>query len=131
MVYGYLPAMITEYCPTSAASECDTCESSCNKQYGIMDEKNKLFKIINMGNCKSTLLNSDVLCVYDNLSNIIDSGINKFRMDFYTEKESEVFEIVKSYKEKLFNKFDNKENIVIEEIKKNGFTKGHYFRGID
>lgn len=131
MVYGYLPAMITEYCPTSTASDCETCGICGNNNHGIIDEKNKLFKVINMGNGKNTILNSDVLCVYDNLSNIIDSGINKFRMDFYTEKEIDILQIVKAYKEKLSNKFDNKENKIIEELKINGFTKGHYFRGID
>jgi putative protease len=131
VVYGYLPAMITEYCPTSAIGECDVCESGCNKSYGIIDEKDKLFKVINMGNCKSTILNSDVLCVYDNLSNIIDSGISKLRMDFYDEQENEVFEIVKAYKDKMLNPWDNKESSVIEAVKQKGFTKGHYFRGIE
>lgn len=131
VVYGYLPAMITEYCPTSAAGNCEVCESGCNGNYGIVDEKDKLFKVINMGNCKSTILNSDVLCVYDNLSNIIESGIRKLRMDFYDEEENDVFEIVKAYKDKSLNLWDNKENKVIEAVKKNGFTKGHYFRGID
>ena len=131
VVYGYLPAMITEYCPTSAAGECDVCKSGCNKNHGIIDEKDKLFKVINMGNCKSTILNSDVLCVYDNLLNVIESGISKLRMDFYDEVESEVFEIVKAYKDKLLNPWDNNENRVIEAVKKKGFTKGHYFRGIE
>ena len=131
VVYGYLPAMITEYCPSSAAGECDVCGSGCNKNYGIIDEKDKLFKVINMGNCKSTILNSDVLCVYDNLLNVVESGISKLRMDFYDEEESEVFEIVKAYKDKLLNLWDNNENSAIESVKKKGFTKGHYFRGIE
>jgi putative protease len=131
VVYGYLPAMITEYCPTSAIGECDVCESGCNKSYGIIDEKDKLFKVINMGNCKSTILNSDVLCVYDNLSNMIESGISKLRMDFYDEQENEVFEIVKAYKDKMLNLWDNNESSVIEAVKQKGFTKGHYFRGIE
>jgi U32 family peptidase len=131
VVYGYLPAMITEYCPSSAAENCGSCGSGCNEKHGIVDEKDKLFKVIHMGSCKSTILNSDVLCVYDNLSNIIESGISKLRLDFYDEEESEVFEIVKAYKDKMLNLWGNSEHKVIEEIKKKGFTKGHYFRGID
>lgn len=131
VVYGYLPAMITEYCPSTSALNCDVCESGCNNNHGIMDEKNKLFKVINMGNCKNTILNSDVLCVYDNLSNVIESGASKLRMDFYTEDENEIFEIVKAYKEKSLNPWNNIESKVIEAVKKNGFTKGHYFRGIE
>jgi putative protease len=131
VVYGYLPAMITEYCPASAAGGCDICESGCNGNYGIIDERDKLFKVINMGNCRSTILNSDVLCVYDNLSNIIESGISKLRLDFYDEDEEVVFQIVKAYKDKSLNLFDKNDNSAIEAVKKNGFTKGHYFRGID
>lgn len=131
VVYGYLPAMITEYCPTSAAGDCNVCESGCGGNYGIIDEKDKLFKVINMGNSKSTILNSDVLCVYDNLSNIVESGISKLRLDFYDEEDKVVFEIVKAYKDKSINLWDSKESKVIETIKKNGFTKGHYFRGIE
>ncbi|MDF2841490.1 MAG: hypothetical protein K0Q99_2262, partial [Clostridia bacterium] len=130
LVYGYQPAMITEYCPKTAVSECDSCHNS-NSDYGIMDERNKLFRIVSMGNCKTTILNSDVLCVYENLSNVIDSGISKLRLDFYIEKDHEVLQIVKAYKEKLNNLGDNKKNDIIEERKKSGYTKGHYFRGID
>lgn len=131
IVYGYLPAMITEYCPSSAASDCLSCGNGCNKHHGMQDERNKLFRVRNMGNCKSVILNSDVLCAYDNLSNIVDSGINKLRMDFYAENENEVFEIVKAYKEKLNNLYENIENKAIEQIKQKGFTKGHFFRGIE
>ncbi|OGO76603.1 MAG: hypothetical protein A2Y23_05395 [Clostridiales bacterium GWB2_37_7] len=131
IVYGYLPAMITEYCPKTAASECDACNNSEHTSYGILDEKYKLFRIVNMGNCKSMILNSDVLCVYENLANIIDSGIHKLRLDFYFEKDKDIFEIVKAYKEKLYNLSDNSKSNVIDELKKNGYTKGHYFRGIE
>ena len=131
VVYGYLPAMITEYCPTSSTGECDVCGSGCNESHGIVDEKGKLFKIMNMGNCMSTILNSDVLCVYDNLSNVIESGISKLRMDFYDEEERVVYEIVKAYKDKLMYPREDNENSVIETVKKKGFTKGHYFRGIE
>ncbi|MDF2891025.1 MAG: family peptidase [Clostridia bacterium] len=131
VVYGYLPAMITEYCPSSAASDCDACGSSCNKNHGIMDDRNKLFRLISLGNCKTTILNSDVLCVYDNLANVMESGISKLRMDFYNEEEKDILEIVKAYKDKMMNPWNNKENMAIEEIKNKGFTKGHYFRGIE
>ncbi|HYE09589.1 MAG TPA: U32 family peptidase, partial [Patescibacteria group bacterium] len=131
VIYGYLPAMITEYCPSSAVSDCNACESGCHRNHGIIDERNKLFKVISLGNCKTAILNSDVLCVYDNISNVIEGGISKLRMDFYNEEEDDIFEIVKAYKDKTLNPWDNKESEAIEAVKKNGFTKGHYFRGIE
>lgn len=131
MVHGYLPAMITEYCPSTAVAHCETSERGCNKSYGMLDERNKLFKVMSIGNCKNIIMNSDVLCAYDHLSNIIDSGISKLRMDFYFENEQEVHDIVKAYKNKMSSTFVNISEDVIESIKAKGYTKGHYFRGID
>jgi len=130
IVYGYLPAMITEYCPSTAAAKCSKCGSGCSKSYGIVDERNKMFPVRSMGNCRSTILNSDVLCVYDHLSNIKDSGANHFRMDFYLENEQDIYHLVKAYKNKMNGSPDTNSEI-IEKIKAKGYTKGHYFRGID
>lgn len=130
LVYGYIPAMITEYCPNSTAEDCRSCKRR-NGSYGIVDERDKLFRVINMGNCRNLILNSDVLCVYDNLSSIIDSGVSKLRLDFYVENNKEVFDIIEAYKQKLQNLTNNMEHDIINSIKQRGFTKGHYFRGID
>ncbi|MGB7604519.1 MAG: DUF3656 domain-containing protein [Lutisporaceae bacterium] len=131
LVYGYIPAMITEYCPSSTGSECNSCKEQDNKEYGIIDEKEKLFRVINLGNCRNLILNSDVLCVYDNLSSIIESDISKLRLDFYIENNEEVFDIIKAYKQKLENLTSNICPPIINYIKQKSFTKGHYFRGID
>lgn len=84
-----------------------------------------------MGGCKSAILNSDVLCVYDNLSNILDSGASRIRLDFYSETEHEIFEILTAFQEKISKTADSQQNPIIEQMKQRGFTKGHYFRGIE
>ncbi len=131
MVYGYFPAMITDYCPGSTSLECSSCKKQGRIEYSIIDEKEKLFKVINLGNCRNLILNSDVLCVYDNLSSIIESDISRLRLDFYVENNEEVFDIIKAYKQKLENLTSNICSPIINNIKQKNFTKGHYFRGID
>ncbi|MDF2519944.1 MAG: peptidase, partial [Clostridia bacterium] len=131
LVYGYLPVMVTEYCPNSTTAECSSCRRQGFRDYGIVDERDKSFKVINMGNCRNLILNSDVLCVFDNLSSIIDSGTSKLRLDFYVENNKEIFDIIEAYKNKLDNLTGALEYDIINSIKEKGFTKGHYFRGID
>lgn len=131
IVYGYIPAMITEYCPSSTLGKCNSCKKQGNKEYGIIDEREKLFRVINLGNCRNLILNSDVLCVYDNLSSIIESSISRLRLDFYVENDEEVFDIIKAYKQSLENLNTDACPPIINDIKRKSFTKGHYFRGID
>lgn len=131
LVYGYIPVMVTEYCPGSTAEQCSSCKKQGYKKYGIIDEKGKLFRVINLGNCRNLFLNSDVLCVYDNLSSIIESGISRLRLDFHIENDEEVFDIIKAYKQRLMSLAIDNFPPIIKDIKQKGFTKGHYFRGID
>lgn len=131
VVYGYLPAMITEHCPTSEITGCTKCVEGCGAEYAIVDERNKRFKLIQMGKGKNIILNSDILCVYDHLATIAESGIASFRLDFYDEGEEAVFDITKAYKQKLSNLRSNTSCTAIEQMKQKGYTKGHYFRGIE
>ena len=131
VVYGYLPAMITEYCPSSEVTSCSRCIEGCGRKYALVDEKNKMFKLVQMGKGKNIILNSDILCVYDNLATIGESGIARFRLDFYDEEEAVVFDVTKAFKDKLINIRSNTLSTAIEQIKEKGYTKGHYFRGIE
>lgn len=131
LVYGYIPAMVTEYCPSSAAGDCSSCGGQCRQNYGIMDDRQKLFRTIHMGSCKTMILNSDILCVYDNLSNVMEAGANRIRLDFYHEEAREINEIVRVFGEKVNNSSEKINTGIIDQIKQKGFTKGHYFRGID
>lgn len=130
LVYGYLPVMTTEYCPLSLLEEdCKYSDRCMNSNYGIIDEKGKKFRLVKLNSCRTQILNSDVLFVPEELAKIADGGITKFRADFYAEKPEEIFEIVKLYKN--YNSIGEKQKQLMHRVKDAGFTKGHFFRGVD
>lgn len=130
IVYGYLPVMTTEYCPTSIfKGKCDYSGGCDSSDYGIMDEKGKIFKIIKLDTCRTQLLNSNVLLLAEDLGSIIESGITKLRADFYIESQEDISRIMRLYCN--FKNINSDDRLFIDEIKGRGFTKGHFYRGVD
>jgi len=129
-VYGYLPLMTTEYCPQSLLREgCEFTKSCAGSNYGIIDEKGKKFRILKLNSCRTQILNADVLFVPEELDRIIKAGVGKLRCDFYVESPSEVHDIIALYRNSSSTSDSDKR--IISGIKGRGFTKGHYFRGVE
>jgi putative protease len=130
VVYGYMPVMTTEYCPVSMLKNSCGNERGCNSSnYGIIDEKGKIFRVVSLGGCRTQLLNSNILLLAEELGAIAESGVSKLRADFYFEAPEEVSRIIKLYKS--FGNFDKKDMLLIEQLKDKGFTKGHFYRGVE
>lgn len=129
VVYGYMPVMTTEYCPVSLQNDgCSDAGGCINSNYGIIDEKGKIFRIVKLGSCRTQLLNSNVLLLAEELEDFIGSGITKLRADFYFESPEEISGIIKMYRNK---RMDESDRLLLERIKGRGFTKGHFYRGVD
>ncbi len=128
IVYGYMPVMTTEYCPISM-SDVNTCNNACkNGEYAIKDHLGKIFRIIKTDtNCRTQILNSDLLFLAEEISKICSSGVRSIRMDFYVESREETRNIVDLYINGQ-DQIDFKERV--DKIKAVGFTKGHFFRGV-
>lgn len=129
VVYGYLPVMTTEYCPVSMGGGCDQRGGCKNLNYGIIDEKRKVFRIIRLDSCRTQILNSDVLFLAEELSDITGSGVSILRADFYFENPEDIGRIVKLYRN--HGDMDKHDRALMESIKGKGFTKGHFYRGVD
>jgi len=130
VVYGYLPVMTTEYCPVSMFRDSCNYPRGCNSSnYGIIDEKGKIFRIKKLDSCRTQLLNSNVLFMVEDLGDVIDSGVMKLRADFYIEGPDEVGRIMKLYRN--YSSMNDDDRLLIKEIKGLGFTKGHFYRGVD
>lgn len=130
LVYGRIPVMTTEYCPVSLLKKNCLYSDDCREsKYDIIDDKGKKFRIIKLNSCRTKLLNSDVLFVAEDLERIIENGVKRLRLNFYTESPEEVFEIVSLYKR--YPNIGDAENKLIQRIKNTGFTRGHFFRGIE
>jgi len=127
VVYGQLPLMTMEYCPLSSESGCKGCKNQ--RRYGLKDAKGAVFPIF-CNQYKTQLLNSNVLFVAEEMDKIVDTGVKRIRFDFYRESPKTVREIIELYKN--YNNLDNeKYTSIINRIKNAGYTKGHYFRGVD
>ncbi|MEG1141679.1 MAG: U32 family peptidase [Clostridia bacterium] len=137
VVYGYTPLMITEYCPMGViVRECkkDKRVAKCMKStYALRDFKEEEYRVSQDIFCRSTIYNSKVTCMLDNLYELNEIGINIFRLDFTLENRQTVKEVIKAYQEVLDNdyKLGSKATKLYNELDEKGVTAGHYYRGVE
>ncbi|HWR61991.1 MAG TPA: DUF3656 domain-containing protein [Clostridia bacterium] len=130
VVYGYMPVMTTEYCPMSMQkSDCNQMGGCKASNYGIIDEKRKIFRLVSLDSCRTQLLNSDVLLLAEELGEVTGSGVTRLRGDFYFESPEEIESIIKLYRN--YGNMDRENRRILEKIKAKGFTKGHFYRGVE
>lgn len=131
--YGYLPVMVSKYCPFSVVKECLT-DKECNRckfsyGYGLKDRLGKVFRMTRK-NGTTIIYNSQPLIIIENLKEVYNSNVDMVRLDFTFEDD--IKEIQTMYYEFANNNIDEK-NIArfVDKIKKSkGLTKGHYYRGV-
>ncbi len=137
-VYGRLPLMISEYCPVgcteggfSASSKCSGC---CSKgEYLLKDRLGIEFPVLSDNvDCRSTILNSNVLFIPDGAKSLRQAGVDIFRLYILDERPEDVKELVRLFRASIIGSNTDIEahNELVERIKATGFTKGHYYRGV-
>ena len=94
VVYGYTPLMITEYCPMGViVRDCkkDKRVAKCKESiYALRNSKGDEFRVSQDIFCRSTIYNSNVTCMLDNLYELHEIGINVLRLDFTLEDKDTV-----------------------------------------
>lgn len=139
IVYGRLPLMISRCCPIYGLfwdslknkKHCDLCT---NRVFALKDKTGATFPLrFYSSECHFEILNSKILCVAGDWEVIKNLGAKYFRVDFTYEDENDVSEIISMYSrlieegEKVLADYQD----LLERIKLRGFTKGHYFRGVE
>lgn len=103
VVYGYTPLMITEYCPMGViVRDCkkDKRVAKCKESiYALRNSKGDEFRVSQDIFCRSTIYNSNVTCMLDNLYELHEIGINVLRLDFTLEDKDTVKEVIEAYQE--------------------------------
>lgn len=150
IVYGRIPLMTSEYCPVGGMTEGEhlpnsedkyahsekslgKCTGTCEKDvFYLRDRMGMEFPVIcDRIDCRSTILNSNVLLLVDSFEKLKKSGIDLFRLNFYHENDKDIEDIINIHWNLLNDKaIQGKYNKIISDIKDGGFTKGHYFRGV-
>ncbi len=132
IIYGYLPVMITEQCPVGNTLGKKEHYKYCSYQtdqshYSLLDRKGENFYI--QRNCKACLVkiyNSKPIFLLDQINKILKLPVSYFRIQFVSETSEEIQKIIQGYVDKTKSNEDT-----IEKIKQYGYTKGHYFRGVE
>lgn len=137
-VYGRLPLMVSEYCPVGCMEggfkRSFKCSGSCGKgEYSLKDRLGIEFPVLSDNvDCRSTILNSNVLFIPDGAKSLRQAGIGIFRLYILDEKPEDVKKLVRLFRAAVVGKHNDSSvyNSLIERIKTAGFTKGHYYRGV-
>lgn len=137
VVYGYTPLMITEYCPMGViVRDCkkDKRVAKCKESiYALRNSKGDEFRVSQDIFCRSTIYNSNVTCMLDNLYELHEIGINVLRLDFTLEDKETVKEVIEAYQEALSNdyKLATKATKLYNKLDEKGTTAGHYYKGVE
>lgn len=137
VVYGYTPLMITEYCPMGViVRDCkkDKRVAKCKESiYALRNSKGDEFRVSQDIFCRSTIYNSNVTCMLDNLYELNEIGINILRLDFTLEDKDTVKEVIEAHQEVLANsyKLGIKATKLYNKLDSKGTTSGHYYKGVE
>lgn len=133
IVHGRLTLMESEHCLVSGilggAGECTSpCEDG---DFELVDEKGYTFPIRMDSDCRTYLLNSKELCLLEDIPEIVKAGVSSIRIDARAIESSHIERITKAYRNALNRCFEEGEHerISCKDVTE-GYTKGHYFRGV-
>ena len=142
IIHGNLPLMVTKYCPISAIidnqNKQDSCKLCRNTQFGIRDRLGMVFPLEKLDDCNVEILNSQKLCLLGYMRELDEAGIAIARLYFNFEEEEEINETIYTYRKAISalnhskddSELKNTNKTDLEKYKEQGFTKGHFFRGV-
>ncbi|MEN6313442.1 MAG: U32 family peptidase [Clostridiaceae bacterium] len=132
-VYGRLPLMISEHCPVGCMeggfSAASACSGSCSRvEYRLKDRMGVEFPVIcDKLDCRSTILNSNVLFAPDSIRTLKAAGVSIFRLYIWDEPTEAAKELIQLYRaaaegdSKALQDYGG----FREKIKAAGFTRGY------
>lgn len=137
VIYGYTPMMITEYCPMGVVvRDCkkDKRVAKCKESsYALRDFTDASYRITQDIFCRSTIYNSKVTFMLDNLYELDEIGIDVFRIDFTVEDSDMVKKVIEAHIEVLSNDFKlgEKATNLYKKLDEIGTVAGHYYKGVE
>jgi putative protease len=131
LIYGYLPLMVSKQCVvTNATKNSNLCYN--NKKYYLKDRYGKNFYIDRRCiNCHNVIYNSSPLILFDQSKRISELGINNLRLEFTTEKNKDIVNIMKTINNIIFDNIDMSTDNILRILDIDEFNRGHFLRGIE
>ncbi|WP_026477048.1 DUF3656 domain-containing U32 family peptidase [Alkaliphilus transvaalensis] len=139
IIYGKMPVMTLEYCPLKQINECNhQCDSCATIPYqyrwGLKDQKQMTFPLGKDCWGRTIILNSQTLYMMDKLHDFKKHSLSIYRLEFTDEEAEEIRATLKHCQEQIKALNANKSPKGVEELKhlvRDGFTRGHYYRGVE
>ncbi|HAN10403.1 MAG TPA: peptidase U32 [Clostridiales bacterium] len=132
VIYGKLPVMVIEQCIVKNLKGNVACAEQENTYY-LKDEMNVEFELEkNCNLCLNVLYNSEDIFLLPYVDKITKLTVKYYRINLKDEDYENTKKIIQMHGEALINgKKSRKIDAYIEDMKRKGYTKGHYFRGVE
>ena len=140
--FGDLEMMVSEYCPVGATlggKNGEHCAGPCVKEpHYLRDRMRYDFPVETDQECRMHLFNVKILNLYEELAQIRRMGVSTVRLQLTRQSPSQVRQIVRLFSEAWDTLQGGKRGAVTSDEGMNelaalfpeGFTKGHFFRGV-
>lgn len=130
IVYGRIPVMTMENCPSSSRSGCSGLCGKCERHTGrLKDRKGEVFPYIRYTGPQRTVIFNSYPIFMDDIESLRKTDLSLLRLAFTREDIADSLKIASYYHGKL-KKEGNIDTRIAERIAEKGYTKGHWFRGV-
>ncbi len=135
IVFGRLPLMITEYCPhRKVGKPCGHCNHSVEAD--LTDRLGYHFPVVKrrVAHCYTEIQNSVPLLTAEDSVALLKTRAAAWGLKLTGYSKDTVSEVISIYRYALVHSreaFPSNLQDAIERFKKKGFTRGHFFRGVD
>ena len=142
LCHGSLPLMVSEHCVLGAAGGKSTlrqCSRLCADSFVLKDRLDIEFPVVADDRCRMYIYNSKTLNLIKNLDDLCGLAPGYLRIEARKDTPEYVGAVVGIYRKVLDRHISGTESAEIlgfaerelEKLDPGGFTKGHYFRGVD
>lgn len=135
LVHGYLTLMVSEYCAAGSflgGLGSGPCSRPCQKsRYWLKDRKEERFPTGFDQYCRMHILNAKELSMLPHVSSLVQTGVNRLRIEGKPAQAGWVGEITAAYRRLLDTPLSGDAlQTIIEKFEHQDITRGHYFRGV-
>ncbi|TGE31057.1 U32 family peptidase [Desulfosporosinus sp. Sb-LF] len=142
LAFGDLEMMVSEYCPVGATlggKKGEHCAKTCLKEpHYLRDRMRYDFPVETDQECRMHLFNVKILNLYEELAQIRRMGISTVRLQLTRQTPGQVRQIVRLFSEawetinlgKKTSWMSDEGMTELATLFPEGFTKGHFFRGV-
>ena len=134
IIYGKIPLMTMEHCPSSLEIPCSGKCKDCSGNRGFLkDRKSEIFPFVRDPFLSWTQVFNPYPVFMDDIDAIKETEVSILRLVFTNESNTTRKALAQYFNTLLRgrNKHDHGVIKAIDEIRDNGFTKGHWYRGVE